>query len=129
MDEQVSTLKNDKFQSSASEDSGLGIVNGSFKWNEVEDPKDKDQGKKPKNGQPPTASDDTDTVFESQSMLAEDTDHRFELRDITVTFPERELTVVTGPTASGKTALLVRSFLMMSRGCRTDHDMLDGATW
>lgn len=34
-------------------------------------------------------------------------DHRFELRDIDVLFPEGELTVVTGPTASGKTALLV----------------------
>lgn len=32
---------------------------------------------------------------------------RFELRDIDVRFPEGKLTVVTGPTASGKTALLV----------------------
>jgi ABC-type multidrug transport system fused ATPase/permease subunit len=32
---------------------------------------------------------------------------RFELKDITVKFPEGQLTVVTGPTASGKTALLV----------------------
>ena len=32
----------------------------------------------------------------------------FELRDISVRFPPGELTVVTGPTASGKTALLVR---------------------
>ncbi|KAJ2929604.1 hypothetical protein H1R20_g7490, partial [Candolleomyces eurysporus] len=32
---------------------------------------------------------------------------RFELRDINVKFPEGKLTVVTGPTASGKTALLM----------------------
>jgi len=29
-------------------------------------------------------------------------DHRFELRDVNIVFPERQLTVVTGPTASGK---------------------------
>ncbi|KAF9258421.1 P-loop containing nucleoside triphosphate hydrolase protein [Marasmius fiardii PR-910] len=34
-------------------------------------------------------------------------DHRFELKDISVMFPEGKLTVVTGPTASGKTALLM----------------------
>lgn len=33
---------------------------------------------------------------------------RFELKNIDVVFPNGEMTVVTGPTASGKTALLVR---------------------
>jgi len=32
---------------------------------------------------------------------------RFELRDVNVDFPVGELTVITGPTASGKTALLM----------------------
>ena len=42
-------------------------------------------------------------------LLAElETGHKFELRDITVRFPEELLAVVTGPTASGKTAVLVR---------------------
>ncbi|KNZ78578.1 ATP-dependent bile acid permease [Termitomyces sp. J132] len=36
-----------------------------------------------------------------------DVDHKFELRDIDVKFPEGELTLITGPTASGKTALLM----------------------
>jgi ABC-type cobalamin/Fe3+-siderophores transport system ATPase subunit len=33
----------------------------------------------------------------------------FELRGLSVRFPEGKLTVVAGPTASGKTALLVRA--------------------
>jgi energy-coupling factor transporter ATP-binding protein EcfA2 len=41
------------------------------------------------------------------SLLAENMDHRFELRDLNVRFPESKLSLITGPTASGKTALLV----------------------
>ena len=40
-------------------------------------------------------------------------DRKFELRDLNVVFPHGELTVVTGPTASGKTALLVCIGLML----------------
>lgn len=47
---------------------------------------------------------------------ANENEHRFELRDLTVIFPEGELTVVTGPTASGKTALLV-SLLFLLTSC------------
>ncbi|KAF9255059.1 multidrug resistance-associated ABC transporter [Marasmius fiardii PR-910] len=50
------------------------------------------------------ASASTETV-QTDAVVPED--HRFELRDVTVMFPEGELTVVTGPTASGKTALLM----------------------
>ena len=32
---------------------------------------------------------------------------RFELTDVSIIFPDGELTVITGPTASGKSALLV----------------------
>ena len=49
-----------------------------------------------------------DSQSTTGSVSNENGDHRFELRDITVMFPEGQLTVVTGPTASGKTALLVR---------------------
>jgi ABC-type transport system involved in cytochrome bd biosynthesis fused ATPase/permease subunit len=38
---------------------------------------------------------------------AETQELRFELRDVSVMFPEGKMSVVTGPTASGKTALLV----------------------
>ncbi|KAF7342065.1 ATP-dependent bile acid permease [Mycena venus] len=63
---------------------GLNIEHGSFKWNELE----KDVDNKPS---------ETDTSNEES---------RFELRDISVSFPEGKLTCVVGPTASGKTALL-----------------------
>jgi len=39
--------------------------------------------------------------------MAPDEDQWFELKDLNVRFPERELTIVTGLTALGKTALLV----------------------
>lgn len=55
------------------------------------------------------SSNETATVvdFESGSIRSSPEDHRFELKDISVRFPEGELSVITGPTASGKTALLV----------------------
>jgi len=102
--------------------SGLGIVGGSFKWNAVEEKVDDVKGKKadrPGGGASEATSatvegTDAATVTgqvegaeEGESLLAADADHRFELRDISVMFPEGELTLVTGPTASGKTALLV----------------------
>ncbi|KAH8823481.1 multidrug resistance-associated ABC transporter [Flagelloscypha sp. PMI_526] len=37
----------------------------------------------------------------------EDTNHKFELKDITVTFPEGKLSLIVGPTACGKTAMLM----------------------
>ena len=91
--------------------SGLGILDGTFKWNEVEEKKNdeeaagKGKATSPVNG----TTDETDTVVgsSSASLLEAEQDHRFELKDINVMFPEGELTVVTGPTASGKTALLV----------------------
>ncbi|KAH8099895.1 multidrug resistance-associated ABC transporter [Cristinia sonorae] len=113
VDEQVSTLKRSDTQSASSADidsatyegvtSGLGILDGTFKWNEVEEKKE--ENGKPANG---TTAEETDTIVGSSSAsVAEAQDHRFELRDINVLFPEGELTVVTGPTASGKTALLM----------------------
>ena len=57
---------------------------------------------------------------------SEASNHRFELRDINIVFPERQLTVVTGPTASGKTALLVRigEVLSFKRSCCTHMDVV-----
>lgn len=124
VDEQVSTLKKGHVPPSEEGDAGLGIVNGTFKWNEVEQKKEDDKGKgkdtpKKANGTDSTngangaghdspPSDETATLADSASaMAAGSSDHRFELRDITVLFPEGKLTVVTGPTASGKTALLM----------------------
>lgn len=121
VDEQVSTLKRDNDDRSpeimtatyGGVESGLGVLDGTFKWNEVEEKKtDAADASKAKHVATSSTGDDADTVVASSSgsfLGDEDSqDHRFELKDISVMFPEGELTVVTGPTASGKTALLVR---------------------
>ena len=89
---------------------GLGIENGTFKWNEVEQKGD-DTAKTAKSvaststvNVVPETNDETERVSVSASEAGE---HRFELKDVNILFPERQLTVVAGPTASGKTALLV----------------------
>ena len=114
----MSSLKKSPFGTSGADDEtakGLGIENGSFKWNEVEqngDAKD-ESGQADKRGKNATSSSDgavqgASDGTERDSIAASDaSEHRFELRDIDIMFPERQMTVVTGPTASGKTALLV----------------------
>ncbi|KAJ7047868.1 hypothetical protein C8F04DRAFT_1060324 [Mycena alexandri] len=105
--EQVSTLKKDRSgpASAESEDDRLGFENASFKWNEVEvAPDAKDDNAK--NGKKAVVS-DADSIVTTESETTTVTDHKFELKDLSLIFPEGELTVVTGPTASGKTALLM----------------------
>jgi hypothetical protein len=105
--DQVSSLKKAKSgprSDDSHEDEGFGIEDGSFKWNEVEDEKTDDKDQTPVS--PSSQRDEADTAVDDS--LAESTDHKFELKDISVIFPEGQLSVITGPTASGKTALLVR---------------------
>jgi hypothetical protein len=89
------------------EEDGLGIENGSFKWNEVEDTKIQDPraAKIVSSGVDDGQAED---VLDTQSTHSAGSERRFELKDINVMFPEGELSLITGPTASGKTALLVR---------------------
>ena len=63
---------------------------------------------------PTSSNNEVDSVVSEVDsiLLADDVDHRFELRDINVRFPEGQLSLITGPTASGKTALLVRRFFL-----------------
>jgi ABC-type multidrug transport system fused ATPase/permease subunit len=106
--DQVSTLKKSRSgptSPGAGDDTGLGIENGSFKWNEVEEVPEQPMAKD--SDQTSTSNIDTDTAVETQSIRSDLTDHRFELRNISVTYPEGQLTCITGPTASGKTALLM----------------------
>ena len=107
--DQVSTLKKSREapSDSAHDDEGLGIENGSFKWNAVEENEKEQNNATPRSR---VATDDTIAVSTSENNSlsdAESTDHRFELKNISVNFPDGHLTCVTGPTASGKTALLV----------------------
>ena len=98
--DQVSSIKHTSTTTSALQ-TGLGIENASFKWNEVEE--EDEQTKK--------ISHAPDSSATSGTTLADtdETDHKFELRDLSVMFPEGALSLITGPTASGKTALLVRA--------------------
>ncbi|KAF7350973.1 hypothetical protein MSAN_01659500 [Mycena sanguinolenta] len=104
VDEQVSSLKKARCSPAAeSEDDRLGLEGASFKWNEVEEvPDDKDDKKKNTSPASETAS-----IMTAETETGTVADHKFELRDLSIVFPQGELTVVTGPTASGKTALLM----------------------
>jgi hypothetical protein len=118
--EQVSSIKRAWVPAdSLAADEGLAIIDGTFKWNEVPQEETKDAGKGKKYGNTKdggsgasdnrSPSDGTDTVVDAESLSGRSgiEDHKFELKDITVRFPEAELTLITGPTASGKSALLV----------------------
>jgi excinuclease UvrABC ATPase subunit len=129
----VSSLKGSQFGASARDDDttkGLGIENGTFKWNEVEQ-KDDDTTKTAKS----VASTPTDEAVQAANdetergsiTASEASNHRFELRDVNIVFPERQLTVVTGPTASGKTALLVSLGEFPHHKSRLTH--MDVARW
>ncbi|KAI0339052.1 multidrug resistance-associated ABC transporter [Trametopsis cervina] len=106
VDAHVSSLKRQGSTAAAEEIApGLGINHGTFKWNEVEEPQDKPKAADPNQV---NAEDDGATVVDNASLAGSETsERRFQLTDISVMFPEGELTVVTGPTASGKTALLM----------------------
>jgi ABC-type transport system involved in cytochrome bd biosynthesis fused ATPase/permease subunit len=117
VDEQVSGLKRASARRrQGNGDAGaadFGFRNASFTWNSVleregESSRLTDAAKKQSQQQEFEAIDRRDASGSSSTSLVEDNkDRKFELRDLNVIFPPGELTVVTGPTASGKTALLV----------------------
>ena len=108
--DQVSSLKKDYSEPYLfGDDEGLGLECATLKWNEVVEVVEK--GNQNKLSSSPTISlvaDEGSTVVDTES-IGEHCDRVFELRNVTIRFPEGELTVITGPTASGKTALLVSS--------------------
>ena len=110
--DQVSSLKKDYSEPYAfGDDEGLGLERATLKWNEVVEVVEKgDQNKSSPNSSKTIswATHETSTVVDTES-IGEHGDRGFELRNVTIRFPEGKLTVVTGPTASGKTALLVSS--------------------
>ncbi|KAF8579651.1 multidrug resistance-associated ABC transporter [Ramaria rubella] len=106
----ISSLNQGVVERTGSEDLRLGIEDASFKWNEVDEAK-KDSALPTKILPNPPADAIEElgpTSRDSVSITAQAAEERhFELRDINVIFPEGKLTIVTGPTASGKTALLM----------------------
>lgn len=94
------------------EDDRLGILNASFKWNEVEEEKEKESDKDKKDGLKTRVlklfkrksrsagvpdSPETDPG-DSVSVSGQSSEERkFELRDVNIVFPQGKLTLVTGP--------------------------------
>lgn len=109
VDDHVSSIKKGRTPYVDGEDDTLSIENGFFKWNEVpEKPEEKPTAKGKSHSRTSTSSsDETTTAVDSESIRSSPEDHKFELKDISIQFPEGELSVITGPTASGKTALLM----------------------
>jgi hypothetical protein len=128
VDAEVSTLMQGNIDSSeAVDDPRLGLEHASFKWNVVEEGTNTGPSLVPEALPESTASVVEPEPVPGDSISVggqEGADHQFELRDISVVFPDRKLTVVTGPSmynevgyiwrtdrriiaASGKTALLV----------------------
>ncbi|KAJ7062906.1 hypothetical protein C8F01DRAFT_986153 [Mycena amicta] len=101
--EQVSTLKQDNAAATVSHE-GLGLENATFEWNQVKQDETPD-AKTAKSVPQSAASSVADVVTLAESEEARD--HHFELKNVSVLFPENKLSVITGPTASGKTALLM----------------------
>lgn len=113
--DQVSSIKKDASAPIllGPDEEGLGLRNATLKWNEVEEKKEGDEHSKSvtSSSSANTAdspSDDASTIISTEN---ENIDHKFELKDISVIFPDGKLSVITGPTASGKTALLVLSHI------------------
>ncbi|KAF8989421.1 multidrug resistance-associated ABC transporter [Cyathus striatus] len=114
VDEQVSSLKNSSEPSNTSEEQGFGLRNATLKWNEVPEEKEDIKGKS-KDARSTSLPGDSASIATASTTVGDNVDlfadapgdHRFELKDINVIFPEGKLTVITGPTASGKTALLM----------------------
>lgn len=70
---------------------GLGIAKGSFKWNEVEQDGDAKADGVGKSRSVTNLDGDTTIGTETQTAT-----QRFELRDISVMFPEGRLSVISG---------------------------------
>lgn len=109
VDEQVSTFKGSQpAPLNAMTTTEFGLKDASFRWNAVQT-KEGDTlnpgpiGAKGKN----TAGFNEDAVTQTEMSSNGSEVRTFELSDISVIFPEGKLSVITGPTASGKTALLV----------------------
>jgi len=109
VDDHVSSMK--RPQNSEPPRVGLGISHGTFQWNAVT------QSNKTTSSSAPASTtqvipltNETSTSSDSQSVSSSSADRSkrtFQLEDINVSFPESQLSIITGPTGSGKTALLM----------------------
>ncbi|OWZ59696.1 ATP-binding cassette transporter [Cryptococcus neoformans c45] len=103
-EDEVSSLKRSGTQND--EPTKIGFENASFRWNTGKQSSSSEtiepsKGKQPSSEPAPL----DDSVLTDGSTIVEDT--YFTLSDLSINFPIGKLSVVTGPTGSGKTALLV----------------------
>jgi ABC-type multidrug transport system fused ATPase/permease subunit len=105
VDDQISSLKKETADNNRDDSvAPLGFKNASFRWNSTELVNSLEERADRKK----SASSVIITAEDSASVNSDQLEAvRFELRDINIMFPQGKLTVVTGPTASGKTALMV----------------------
>jgi excinuclease UvrABC ATPase subunit len=108
--DQVSSLKKDNIVPylPGAVYEGLGLENATLKWNAVPETKNEANAKAPDHSTSIPVPSDVDEAEDLTETISSSEDRNFELLDVSVKFPEGQLTIVTGPTASGKTALLVR---------------------
>ncbi|KAI0317356.1 ABC transporter type 1, transmembrane domain-containing protein [Amylostereum chailletii] len=106
VDAQVSSLKKPPtgaFSADNETYDGLGIENGTFSWSKA----DKREKGLHTNKTTNTTDNSADEGSSSSSTPGGGRSHHFELKDVSVMFPEGKMTLITGPTASGKTAMLM----------------------
>lgn len=107
--EAVSSLKHSNERAKGQ----MRIINGSFVWNSAQT-----QSAEGLSSSHHTAP---KRVLTFDDAASSDSEVRFELFDVDLTVPEGKLTLVTGPTAAGKTALLMALLGEMT--------LTDGEVW
>ncbi|KAF9070335.1 multidrug resistance-associated ABC transporter [Rhodocollybia butyracea] len=108
---QVSSLKKDMTTLQRARDYSdqklFGLENATLKWNAVETVGKAEEGNKNDGVAHTSDTAEVESVTVRSETSENDTDHQFKLEQVSVVFPEGKMTVVTGPTASGKSALLL----------------------
>jgi ABC-type transport system involved in cytochrome bd biosynthesis fused ATPase/permease subunit len=110
--DQVSSLKKDNTgpHLPGADHEGLGLENATLRWNSVAETESETKANAADQSISAIDVDETSRTEDlTNTSISSSEDRMFELLDVSVKFPEGQLTVVTGPTASGKTALLVMS--------------------
>lgn len=110
--EEVSSLKGTHVDDNSNEEEELSIERGYFQWEsnqnnkatEHQEPNGKLNARMPSSTEEieaGTGGNSGERIIQLQATT------RFQLRDISVRFPKEKLSLITGPTGCGKTALLV----------------------
>ncbi|KAJ7449969.1 hypothetical protein FB451DRAFT_1530508 [Mycena latifolia] len=128
--DQVSSLKSP--DPNFDHEEGLGLDDASFRWNEgpnpanpkkLSDPRSTDRFPSNLSDSTSIAGDDRGSEFEVQ---------RFELRSLSVKFPEKKLSVITGPTEMallGEMTLVSGRLIMLKDNTLDEHGNIRGIAY